>query len=67
VGSVTTALASDITENQDIFALTASYALGPGIQVDGVMEYDQAHLGEGNTNIFEGFSVARHSDQLLIA
>jgi len=55
--SGTVALVSDITENQDIFALTASYALGPGIQVDGVMEYDQAHLGEGNANIFEGFSV----------
>jgi len=35
----TVALTSDIADDYNIFALTASYALGPGIQIDGVLEY----------------------------
>jgi outer membrane protein OmpU len=30
---------SDITDDYDIFSVTGSYALGPGIQLDGVIEY----------------------------
>jgi outer membrane protein OmpU len=56
-GTTATTLTSDVTEHQNIAALTASYALGPGIQVDGVVEYDNAQAGEGDTTIFEGFSV----------
>ncbi|HTO84319.1 MAG TPA: porin [Methylomirabilota bacterium] len=58
-------------EHYNVFALTAAYALGPGIELDGVLEYDVAKgtdtaftHGEvadagkvsGNT-IFSGFSV----------
>jgi hypothetical protein len=30
---------SDVVDDSNIFSLTASYALGPGIQIDGVVEY----------------------------
>ena len=57
---VTTTASSDIRERYDIFAITASYALGPGIQVDGVLEYDNAETHEsvgGDDNIYSGFSI----------
>ncbi len=38
----------DIDQRYDIFALTASYALGPGIQIDGVLEYNDSEvMGNG--------------------
>jgi hypothetical protein len=30
---------NDIVDDSNVFSLTASYALGPGIQIDGVLEY----------------------------
>jgi outer membrane protein OmpU len=51
------AATSDITENMNIFAITASYALGPGIQIDGVLEYDDAEIDEGNDTAWKGFSI----------
>jgi outer membrane protein OmpU len=60
VGStgLTTTLTSDITDYYNIFALTASYALGPGIQVDGVVEYDDYDGGgeQGRDSDYKGFS-----------
>jgi outer membrane protein OmpU len=60
-GPATTATAtSDVTDFSNIFSLTASYALGPGIQIDGVAEYydyqaeGDAFLGDRD---FTGFSV----------
>ena len=59
-GTATTAIPSDVTDYSNIFSLTASYALGPGIQLDGVVEYydyqgnAESILGDGD---FEGFSV----------
>jgi len=38
-GGTLLVLTNDADQNQDIFALTAAYALGPGIQVDGVVEW----------------------------
>ena len=45
--------------DEDIFALTASYALGPGIQVDGVVEYDDYEAGgseQGRDSDYTGIS-----------
>jgi hypothetical protein len=59
-GTVLTTATSDVTDDSNIFALTASYALGPGIQIDGVLEYDDyqasgdAFLGNRD---WKGFSV----------
>jgi hypothetical protein len=38
--------------------LTASYALGPGIQIDGVVEYDAYEGGpeQGRNSNYQGFS-----------
>jgi len=36
---VTTTSFGDVVDYSNIFSLTASYALGPGIQIDGVVEY----------------------------
>ena len=36
------------------YAITASYALGPGIQVDGVLEYDTENTDEGNVGVTNG-------------
>jgi hypothetical protein len=57
-GTVSTLLTSDITDYYNIFALTASYALGPGIQVDGVVEYDDYDGGgeQGRDSDYKGFS-----------
>ena len=35
----TVTLTNDIVDDSNVFSLTASYALGPGIQIDGVLEY----------------------------
>jgi len=58
-GTITavTRATADTGEKQDIFAITASYALGPGIQVDGVLEYDDAQIDEGNLDAWKGFSI----------
>jgi hypothetical protein len=62
VVSVTIAATSDIADDSNIFSLTASYALGPGIQIDGVVEYydyqadgDDAGTGLGSRD-YEGFA-----------
>src|SRR5262249_41973501 len=49
---------SDITDYSNIFSLTASYALGPGIQIDGVVEYYdyQADDEQGRDSDFTGFA-----------
>jgi outer membrane protein OmpU len=52
-------LTSDITDYSNIFALTASYALGPGIQIDGVVEYDDYEAGgdeQGRDSDYKGIS-----------
>jgi predicted porin len=56
---VTTALTSDVVDYSNIFALTASYALGPGIQIDGVLEYDdyEGNGEQARAADFSGFSV----------
>jgi hypothetical protein len=54
VGSV--ALTSDIVDDSNIFSLTASYALGPGIQVDGVVEYYDYQGDEGFDRDYTGFA-----------
>jgi hypothetical protein len=62
-GATTTVTAlSDVVDDSNIFSLTASYALGPGIQIDAVAEYYQ-YQGDGDDfplgadRDFEGFSV----------
>jgi outer membrane protein OmpU len=57
-GTVTTTLTSDIVDYYNIFALTASYALGPGIQVDGVVEIDDYQGGpeQGRNSNYQGLS-----------
>jgi hypothetical protein len=59
VGVVSVALTSDIVDYSNVFALTASYALGPGIQIDGVVEYDDYQAGgaeQGRDSDYTGFS-----------
>jgi hypothetical protein len=55
---VTTSFTSDVVDYSNIFALTASYALGPGIQIDGVVEYDDYQGGaeQGRDSDYKGFS-----------
>jgi outer membrane protein OmpU len=58
--TITSTTTSDIVDHYDVFALTASYALGPGIQVDGVVEYDNNAASSGGTGRdgdYSGFSV----------
>ncbi|MGH6934049.1 MAG: porin, partial [Dongiaceae bacterium] len=43
------------TDKYNIIAGTASYALGPGIQIDGVIEYDDYNNTSPNDD-YEGFS-----------
>jgi predicted porin len=46
----------DVLENHDVFSLTASYALGPGIQLDGVVEYDVDDFdGNGVAGTFDNY------------
>jgi outer membrane protein OmpU len=51
---------SDVADDSNIFSLTASYVLGPGIQLDGVVEYYE-YQGDGDAfagdRDFEGFAV----------
>jgi len=58
IGTVTTTAVSDVTDDSNIFSLTASYALGPGIQLDAVVEYYE-YQGDGDAflgdNDYEGF------------
>ena len=50
-------LTSDAEQNQDIFALTAAYALGPGITVDGVVEWVNSETDAGAlSNEYQGIS-----------
>jgi len=50
-------LSSDADQNQDIFALTAAYALGPGITVDGVVEWVDSETDAGVlSNDYQGIS-----------
>lgn len=50
-------LTSDAEQNQDIFALTAAYALGPGITVDGVVEWVDSETDAGAlSNDYQGIS-----------
>jgi outer membrane protein OmpU len=52
-----TALTNDATNNMDVFSLTAAYALGPGITVDGVVEYvDSDTAAQGASNDYSGIS-----------
>jgi len=39
IAGVTGTLTNDIVDDSNVFSLTASYALGPGIQLDAVVEY----------------------------
>jgi predicted porin len=61
VGTVTVIATSDVADDSNIFSLTASYALGPGIQLDGVVEYydyqadEDGGTGVGNRD-YEGFA-----------
>lgn len=58
--TATVTAASDVVDDSNVFSLTASYALGPGIQIDGVVEYydyqaaGDAFLGDRD---FSGFAV----------
>ncbi|MFM9844099.1 MAG: porin [Dongiaceae bacterium] len=53
----TAGLTNDGEQNQDIFALTAAYALGPGITVDGVVEYvDSETNAQALSNDYNGIS-----------
>ena len=54
VGTATTTVTDANEETYDIFAITASYALGPGIQIDGVLEYDTENTDEGNVGVTNG-------------
>jgi outer membrane protein OmpU len=46
----------DVLEDHDVFSLTASYALGPGIQLDGVVEYDiDSFDGNGVAGTFDNY------------
>jgi hypothetical protein len=58
VTTLTTAL-SDAADDSNIFSLTASYALGPGIQLDAVVEYYE-YQGDGDSFTgdadYEGFA-----------
>lgn len=56
-GTATLALTGDADQNQDIFALTAAYALGPGITVDGVVEWvDSETSAQALSNDYQGIS-----------
>jgi outer membrane protein OmpU len=56
-GGVTATLTGDANQNQDIFALTAAYALGPGITVDGVVEWvDSDTNAQALSNEYQGIS-----------
>ena len=59
-GAAITTATSDVTDYSNIFSLTASYALGPGIQIDGVAEYyDYQGAGDAfaGDRDFSGFAV----------
>lgn len=62
IATVTTTLTalSDVADDSNVFSLTASYALGPGIQIDGVVEYYD-YQAEGDAfagdRDFEGIAV----------
>jgi hypothetical protein len=51
--TVATVATNDVTDDSNIFSLTASYALGPGIQIDAVAEYYD-YQGDGETGGFLG-------------
>jgi hypothetical protein len=57
--TIATTLTSDVVDYSNIFSLTASYALGPGIQIDGVVEYYDYQGGneQGRDADFTGFAV----------
>src|SRR5262249_52090001 len=43
------------TDDHDVISLTAAYALGPGIELDGVVEYDR-YSGSGAGDGYEGLA-----------
>ena len=64
VGTVTVAATNDVTDFSNVFSLTASYALGPGIQIDAVAEYYQYQADDEDGGVaafanrdFEGFAI----------
>jgi predicted porin len=51
------ALTNDADNTTDIFSLTAAYALGPGITVDGVVEYITSETdAQAQSNDYDGIS-----------
>jgi predicted porin len=56
-GTTITSLTSDVVDDSNVFSLTASYALGPGIQIDGVVEYYDYQGDEQIDRDYEGFAV----------
>jgi hypothetical protein len=51
------ALTSDADNNMEVFSLTAAYALGPGITVDGVVEFIDSDTDAGaSSNDYQGIS-----------
>ncbi len=55
-GTTIAALTSDVADDSNVFSLTASYALGPGIQIDGVVEYYDYQGDEQINRDYEGFA-----------
>ena len=56
-GGVALALTNDADQNMDIFALTAAYALGPGIVIDGVVEWVDSETSASTlSNEYTGIS-----------
>jgi predicted porin len=48
---------SDAENNMEVISLTAAYALGPGILVDGVVEYvDSETVAQADSNDYDGIS-----------
>jgi hypothetical protein len=58
IATVTITVTSDVADDSNVFSLTASYALGPGIQLDGVVEYYdyQGDEPDGIDRSYEGFA-----------
>ncbi|HEY7688047.1 MAG TPA: hypothetical protein VH835_05120, partial [Dongiaceae bacterium] len=56
-GGAAVALTNDAEQNQEIFSLTAAYALGPGITIDGVVEYVDSEVNaQAASNDYDGIS-----------
>jgi outer membrane protein OmpU len=56
-GGATVTFTNDAENNMEVFSLTAAYALGPGITVDGVVEFvDSETDAQGFSNDYDGIS-----------